>query len=75
MVPEGLGVGEASCLGIISMGICKAGPSCLKDDSLLTQVFFFCSKGFSHVIFSVILRAYNHQLIDQAGIRLNGGKA
>ena len=47
MVPEGLGVGEASCLGTISMGFCKAGPSCLKADSLLTQVFFsFVQKDF-----------------------------
>ena len=44
VVPEGLGVGEASCLGTISMGICKAGPSCLKADSLLTQVFFLLFK-------------------------------
>ena len=40
VVLEGLGVGEASCLGTISMGLCKAGPSCLKADSLLNQVFF-----------------------------------
>ena len=35
VVPDGLGVGEVSCLGTISMGICKAEPSCLKADSLL----------------------------------------
>jgi len=40
VVPEGLCVGEASCLGTISMVICKAGPSCLKADLLLTQVSF-----------------------------------
>ena len=35
VVPDGLGVGEVSCLGTISMGICKSEPSCLKADSLL----------------------------------------
>ena len=40
VVPAGLGVGEVSCLGTISMGICKAEPSCLKANSLLTQVSF-----------------------------------
>ena len=35
MVPDGLGVGEVFRRGTISMGICKADPSCLKADSLL----------------------------------------
>ena len=35
MVPDGLGIGEVSCLGTISMGICKDEPSCLKADLLL----------------------------------------
>ena len=47
MVPEGLCVGEVSCLGTVSMGICKAGPSCLKADLLLTEVCFsFVQKHF-----------------------------
>ena len=47
VVPDGLGVGEVSCLGTISMGICKAGPSCLKADLLLTEVCFsFVQKHF-----------------------------
>ena len=38
------------------------GPSCLKADQCLTLL---CSKAFSLIIFSVIFRASNHQLVDK----------
>ena len=38
------------------------GPSCLKADQCLTLL---CSKAFSLIIFSVICRVSNHQLVDK----------
>ena len=80
VVPEGLGVGEASCLGTISMGIYKAGPSCLKADLLLTQVFFLlfkriCSRNFL-CYFKSIQSSTCHQffkVIPETGYIINWG--
>ena len=33
--------------------------------ALKPGLFFLCSKAFSTIIFSVIFRAYNHQLVDK----------
>ena len=59
----------------LSNGVCipikrscqKSGPSCSKTDLRLTRVSFSCvqSKAFSRIVFSVIFRASNHQLVDK----------